>query len=125
MKKLIEQQILYFGFLPMLTVMEGFEKDEQYEMCQLIQEVLREQSKRFEFEIPVRYDEHAIKLMEGYFMLEFNLTGSIALANHVHYAERITFNIVQFIKKNLEDDTFDFDKALKTCLNSPPLRTKK
>jgi hypothetical protein len=135
-KKFIEQQLLAFGFLPMLLVMEILQDEEKYELCAIILEVLNEHSKKYEFTIPKHFNDQAVEEMKYNFMKYFNLSGETAYNNNPLYASTTLTALGKLIKEALrsnqktdrdlarilirnQNNTYSshFDKNLQKCLN--------
>ena len=88
MKEVIENQLWAFGFLPLLSVLEILEREEDFETCNLILQVLDEHSQRLGIEIPTKYSDDAIAEMKIAFMAAFGLSGDVAFSNNWYYAEK-------------------------------------
>jgi hypothetical protein len=96
MKKLIEHELLSFGFLPLLLVIELLISKEKYEICSIISEVLNEQSNKYNLKFPTKYNEEAIEEMKYCFMKHHNLSGDITEKNHIIYAKEILNKIENY-----------------------------
>lgn len=116
MKKLIDKLLFTYGFLPMVTVIEKLEKEEDYETCVVIYNAIQELSLKIGWLIPTRYDEHAVGFMKANFN-EFGLTGEITLLNNPYYAELVYSEINNF--KTFEKLSV-FNKSLKKGLGFSP-----
>ena len=90
---IIRIKFLSFGFLPLLKVMEIFQDEEKYELCSVIQEVLKEFSDKYNLKIPLKYNEDAIEEMKYNFMKYHNLSGETAFGNLESYVEDILTEI--------------------------------
>lgn len=93
MRRLIESQLWAYGFVPLLIVLDRAESEEEYEVCNIILEVLAEHSKKYDFEIPTKFSQEAVALMKINFMTMFNLSGDITAKNNELYADEIIFKI--------------------------------
>jgi hypothetical protein len=87
-EKEIKDCLRLYGFLPLLLVLEQLEDDENFDLCNSILVVLKEHEKKYNIEIPTKYNEYAINKTKQYFM-ELNLSGEIAIKNNNFYASEI------------------------------------
>jgi hypothetical protein len=83
---IIEKSLLSYGFLSLLLVMETLQELEEYELCSVILNVLKEHSKKYNIVVPLKYNEDAIEEMKYNFMKYHNLSGEITEQNHKQYA---------------------------------------
>ena len=103
MKKVIELELFKYGFFPLLLVVERMEKLEEYNICILILNILKQHSEKYDLELPTKVDGEAVAQMKIYFMTQFNLSGDIAYKNSGYYANEIMMAIEkQRIKENKE-----------------------
>ncbi len=89
MRRTIQIELFKYGFYPMLLVVERFAKEEDYEMCQLIIDVIEEHNQKYELNLPTRLGEDAVNYLKLAFMVNHNLMGDIAYRNSERYAEDI------------------------------------
>ncbi|WP_187260769.1 hypothetical protein [Pontibacter beigongshangensis] len=83
-----------YGFLTLAALIKELEDQEEYEECRIIYEVMREQGRRFNMQLPTTYDEKAI----AYFKKEMRSLGyepEVSLYNLPEY--------VQMLKSELEN----------------------
>jgi hypothetical protein len=92
MRQIIEKSIFVYGFLPLLTVLEIYEEEEEYERCAVILDVIREHSKKFNIDIPTKYGKEAIDKLKEY-CESYNVSGEVALTNNATYALEIIHKI--------------------------------
>ena len=103
MEKVIRLELFKYGFFPMLIVLERMEAFEEYDICKIILNTLKEHGEKHDVEIPTKLDSEAIAIMKIYFITEFNLSSDTAYANSETYADEICLAIEkQRIKENKE-----------------------
>lgn len=141
-KKLIEDKLFSFGFLPLLLVMEILQDKEKYELCSIIMEVLQEHSTKYNFYIPTKFNAESIELMKYNFMKYHNLSGDIAYNNNAFYAAEIIYEMEKEVRRGLQSKNIEerkearniirnntseyteFDQALSKCLNTQKKKIK-
>lgn len=94
-KSILDNQFMSYGFLPFLNLLGQFEDEERYEDCQLIYEIIKEKSEKYDVALPTKYSKQAVDLFLNEFKKSKN-KGEIALANVPYYADKIRCSIAGF-----------------------------
>ena len=87
-KQIYQKEILKYGFLPLLKLLEQNKQQENYEECKIIYDVVNEHSKKYNLNLPTEFDEHAIEEMVVSFW-RMGYSGQVALNNLPSYCEKI------------------------------------
>lgn len=94
----IEKMLFSYGFLPLLVALNHYEELEQYEVCGYILKGLNLVQRRFDLEIPKRYNKDAVADMKQAFN-KLGYSGDIALKNTPFYAKEIIDKLNNLIHK--------------------------
>lgn len=76
-------------------MLEKNKKEEKYEECAIILNVIKEHSQKYNLYLPTEFTDEAINEMKIYCMINFNLSGKIIEKNIPYYA----FKIVKELNK--------------------------
>jgi hypothetical protein len=118
----IRKNLMAYGFLPMLLVLETLINKEKYELCHIIWKVYSSFYRKFA-DIPKRFTKEAVTELKEVFYVRFGLSGHTTINNLPYYAEMI----LEDIEKNFTptpaskidfDKLSEFDKVLVKCLNT-------
>ncbi len=82
-------QALYrYGFYTLCYMIQEYEKEENYEECQIIMDAIREHNKELNDNLPSKFDENCTKIFKDA-IRKAGFTGDIALGNVEVYAEEV------------------------------------
>lgn len=89
LKKAKYLQALYqYGFYTLCYMIQEYEKEENYEECQIIMDAIRKHNEELNDNLPSKFDGNCSKIFKKAFK-DAGFTGDIALGNVEVYAEKV------------------------------------
>jgi len=75
-----------YGFMTLVYLIDEYEKDQNYEECEIIFSAIMQHNKYLNHNHPTKYNDEAKEYFKKAFA-EFGLTGDVAVKNLLYYAE--------------------------------------
>lgn len=92
-----KSELLVYGFLPLLILIERNEKKGRFEECQIIYDAVSKTGQEIGFALPTRFDDNAIQIVKKA-CEELGVRGEVALENAPVFADTIQDRLHDFIK---------------------------
>lgn len=91
-KNTLDKQFMKYGYMPYLLLLHQLEKEEKYEICKIIVDIIMDKSKKYSLQLPTKLNHNSLQLFFNSFNKSKN-KGAIAYQNLPYYTKELRDSI--------------------------------